>query len=86
MIADSDLLEAARSESQFEEQETSEDREALTQKILLGFDPENDRMDRRILYEVTGLTLVKDEFLDDESSDSDEEELDEAVTTTDPLV
>jgi len=39
--------------------------------ILEGFDPENDKMDRRILYEVTGLSLIKDEFLDEDSSDSD---------------
>ena len=50
-----------------------EDPAVLVQKILEGFDPENDKMDRRILYEVTGLALIKDEFLDDDSSDSDKE-------------
>ena len=50
-----------------------EDPAVLAQKIMEGFDPENDKMDRRILYEVTGLALIKDEFLDEDSSDSDEE-------------
>ena len=50
-----------------------EDPAVLAQKILDGFDPENDKMDRRILYEVTGLLLNKDEFFDDDSSDSDKE-------------
>ena len=61
------------------------DPEVLTAKILDGFDPDNDKMDRRILYEVTGLTLIKDEFIDDDSSDSDGESLAQDLMNTDPL-
>ena len=38
-----------------------------------GFKPESDAKDRRILYEVTGLSLKRDEFIEDESSDSCED-------------
>lgn len=42
-------------------------------------------MDRRILYEVTGLTLIKDEFLDQDSSNSDGESVAEDLMDNDPL-
>ena len=42
-------------------------------------------MDRRILFEVTGLTLIKDEFLDEDSSDSGEEQDAEGLMDSDPL-
>ena len=35
-----------------------------------GFDPVNDPIDRRMLYEVTGIRLYKDEFNDHDSSSS----------------
>ena len=45
-------------------------------KLLLdGFEPVGDaasnELDRRLLFEVTGLELFKDEFLGDDSSDSE---------------
>ena len=36
--------------------------------LLDGFDPENDAFDRRIFFEVTGQSLIPDEFLRDDSS------------------
>lgn len=41
-------------------------------KVLEGFDPSQDAIDRRILFEVTGIRLYKDEFNESSSEDSDE--------------
>ena len=62
-----------------------DDPDVHAQKILEGFDPENDKMDRRILFEVTGLTFLRDEFLDEDSSDSEGELLSNENTRADPL-
>ena len=83
VIADQDLASAARTDPF--EQAASADLEAVAQKILAGFDPESDKMDRRLLYEITGLRLATDEFRDDDSSNSDDEQLDGDITGTDPL-
>ena len=58
VIADRDIMATQNEDPQ--EQKAPEDPAVLAQKILEGFDPENDKMDRRILYEVTGLALIKD--------------------------
>ncbi len=43
-----------------------------TELLVDGFDPEHSQTDRRILYEVTRLRLIDDEFKDDDdSSDGD---------------
>ncbi len=39
--------------------------------LVDGFDPEHSQTDRRILYEVTGLRLIDDEFMDEDSSDAE---------------
>ena len=39
-----------------------------TAKVLEGFDPLNNEIDRRMLFEVTGMRLRNNEFLDDSSS------------------
>ena len=36
--------------------------------LLSGFDPENDAFDRRIFFEVTGKSIIPDEFIQDNSS------------------
>ena len=38
--------------------------------MLDGFDPANDPIDRRMLFEVTGIRLYKDEFNGQDSSSS----------------
>ena len=83
VIYDKDL-EAPRRKNPFERTEP-DDPEVLAQTILKGFDPENDQMDRRILFEVTGLTLNKDEFLGEDSSGSEGDLLADDVTDADPL-
>ena len=40
--------------------------------MLEGFDPVNNVVDRRLLFEVTGMRLHSDEFQDGESSESDQ--------------
>ena len=37
--------------------------------MLVGFDPEQHEIDRRLFYEVTGLQIYQDEFRDEDSSD-----------------
>ncbi len=39
--------------------------------LVDGFDPEHSQTDRRILYEVTGLHMIDDEFIDEDSSDAE---------------
>ena len=41
--------------------------------LAADFDPASNEQDRRILYEVTGLRLYSDEFIDSESTDSQDE-------------
>ena len=40
--------------------------------LMSGFDPQNDYFDRRVFFEVTGKSLMADEFEDDNSSNEDE--------------
>ena len=70
MLTDKDIL---KSESKPIEKENSgkEDPENFAKFVLDGFDPENIALDRRILYEVTGMRLNVDDYLDEESSASD---------------
>lgn len=50
---------------------------------MSGFDPENDLSDRRVFFEVTGDSIIPDEFMDDNSSN--EEEKNPHVNTDDPF-
>lgn len=55
------------------------------EQLISGFDPDNDAWDRRILYEVTGITLRSDEFAEFNSSrlshgDTSESELSSRVS------
>ena len=50
---------------------------------MLGFDPENNEQDRRILYEVMGMRLYRDEFYENGSSDSEIEEDDDNMIEID---
>jgi len=45
--------------------------------VVDGFDPLTSVEDRRILFEVTGMRLYRDEFRDQNSSDESDEEEDE---------
>ena len=40
---------------------------------MRGFDPENDAIDKRILYEITGRKGPNERYSDDEGTDSDDE-------------
>ena len=40
--------------------------------MLEGFEPVSDKLDRRLLYEVTALELFENEFKGEDSSDSDD--------------
>ena len=52
-------------------------------KVLSGLDLENNEQDRRILFEVTGMRIFKDEFLEDDSSDSEGDEDQEELLPSD---
>ena len=43
-------------------QSTNENEKILKEKIMVGFDPENNEQDRRILYEVMGMRIYRGEF------------------------
>ena len=43
------------------------------EKVLNGFDPASNDQDRRILFDVTGMRLDKDDFSGEVGSDSDDE-------------
>ena len=40
-------------------------------KFLKNFDPTEDKWDRRLLFEVTGIRLDEDEFLESDTSDEE---------------
>lgn len=46
-------------------------------KLYRGFDPENEKWDRRFLYEVTGVRLDENEFRESDTSDDDKEEVEQ---------
>ena len=58
---------------------TSDNREidisAENRKLLKRFDPEDDRWDRRALFEVTGLRLHENDFLESDTSDEETQAL-----------
>ena len=73
MISDKDVRRAAANDGQ-----EPPGNEQFVAKVLDGFDPKQNVQDRRTLFEVTGMRLIKGEFQnEDDSSDSegDEEEL-----------
>ena len=43
-------------------------------KLYRHFDPENDKWDRRLLFEVTGVRIDEQEFRESDTSDYDREE------------
>ena len=43
----------------------------MIDKVMDGFNPSNDIIDRRLYYEVTGSNLYPGEFFDDEGSDEE---------------
>ena len=54
-----------------QKQKTIYDIFAEERKITRHFDPLEDKWDRRLLYEVTGLRLDEDEFLESDTSDEE---------------
>ena len=67
VIADHEVAKAQQEVQTEAEEPTAEERIA---KVLEGFDPVNDPMDRLVLFEVTGARLYKDEFKDRNSTSS----------------
>ena len=55
-------------------QSANENEKILKENIMVGFDPENNEQDRRILYEVMGMRIYRGEFHENSSSESDGEE------------
>ena len=70
----------AASEPQYSKEEDSQ---AIATKLLDGFDPANNQHDRLILYEVTGMRLRRDEFRDQSSSNSENDEFSEEILPID---
>ena len=58
MISDADL-------------KSTKSNKARSQRISVeGFSPETDLVDRRLLYDVTGIHIIENEFMDTSSADS----------------
>ena len=51
----------------------SADRDKILKELLDGFDAERNEADRRILFELTGLRLIEDEFKDCETSSEEDD-------------
>ena len=47
------------------------DKGIVNRKLLHRFDPEDDKWDRRALYEVTGIRLYEGDFLESDTSDEE---------------
>ena len=73
VVTDQDIWKL-QARTQKVSKEKFNDSETRIKAILKGFDPVNDKQDRCILYEITGMRLQVDEFRDGESSDSHSEE------------
>ena len=72
IIANRDLAKAHKAKKEkFEKKEEVQD----ICKVIDGFNPETNDNDRRLLYEVTGLRLYQDEYIDEDSSASDDESM-----------
>ena len=75
VISDQDILKPKK-ESSKRGQESKEEKARIIDELLDGFEPLGDtslnELDRRLLFEVAGLELFKDEFKDDDSSDSEQ--------------
>ena len=67
VITDQEVAKATQELQTEAEEPTAEEK---IRKVLEGFDPINNPMDRRMLFEVTGIRLYKDEFKDQDSSSS----------------
>ena len=70
VISEKDIKRAEVAKADGEVAKAPEDNDT-TEKILNGFDPNKNEKDRRLLYEVAGIRLFENEFIDDSSSDSD---------------
>ena len=68
MISDKDASRAVAKQTKPKEID-----DAVT-KILCGIDLENNEQDRRMLFEVTGMRIFRDEFVETDSSDSEGDE------------
>ena len=67
VITDHDVAEALGGNQKEAEEPVAEKK---IETVLSGFDPVSDLTDRRLLYEVTGIRLFKEEFNDRDSSSS----------------
>ena len=74
MISDKDILPSNKKSSK-RGKESKKEKALMIDELLDGFEPLGDtslnELDRRLLFEVAGLELFKDEFNGDDSSDSE---------------
>ena len=72
VITDLDVVKDAIAAKK--EQSKKEDQAVQAQILVEGFDVMKNEQDRRILYEVLGMRIYRDEFMDEDSSDSQGED------------
>ena len=72
IITDQNLVKTAVATKK--EQNEKEDWVVRANTVVEGFDALNNEQDRRILYEMLGMRIYRDEFRDEDSSDSQRED------------
>ena len=85
MITDRDILDGQKKPDDDGMHVEKETLKARVASILDEFDPVSNAQDRRILYEVTGMRLDKDEFRNEESSGSEDGDEQEELLPSDFL-
>ena len=71
VITDKHIYEAAKTVDEARSDKATENVDQI-EKIVQPLNPEEDRQDRRILHEVTGIRYFRDEFMHESSSDTDQ--------------
>ena len=71
MISKEDIAADKLRMSSVKNQVGNLDKDITIRKLLHRFDPEDDKWDRRALFEVTGIRLYEGDFLESDTSDEE---------------
>ena len=73
MISNADITadKLRKSSSKIQGRKANLDIGIVNRKLLHRFDPEDDKWDRRALFEVTGIRLYDGDFLESDTSDEE---------------
>ena len=73
VISKDDIAKDIQRKSQVQNSNDNQslDKEIVIRKLLRRFDPEDDKWDRRALFEVAGIRLYDGDFLESDTSDEE---------------